>query len=48
MTLAMACLPQRPPPPGSEKDMLTRFLDYQRGIVRRKTAGLPDEDLRDR
>lgn len=46
MTLAMPDLPERPPPAGSEKEMLTRFLDYQRGIVLRKAAGLSDEELR--
>lgn len=46
MTLAMPDLPERPPPAGPEKEMLTRFLDYQRGIVLRKIAGLSDEELR--
>lgn len=37
--------PGRPPHAGTEKEMLTAFLDYQRGVLLRKVAGLSDDDL---
>ncbi|MGH2829128.1 MAG: DinB family protein [Actinomycetota bacterium] len=39
-------LPEKPPVAAPERDMLSAFLDYQRGIMLRKADGLDDEPLR--
>jgi hypothetical protein len=31
---------------GGEREVLETFLDYQRGVVRRKAAGLTEEQAR--
>lgn len=44
--IPMPELPERPPREGTDREMLLRFLDYQRGVVLRKMAGLDEEQLR--
>ncbi|HEX6230521.1 MAG TPA: DinB family protein [Actinomycetota bacterium] len=41
-------LPPEPPTAGAEKEMLTAFLDHERGVLRRKVSGLSEQDLRRR
>jgi len=45
MTLPVPDLPADPPFAADEKTMLCAFLDHQRGVLRRKVGGLPEELL---
>jgi uncharacterized damage-inducible protein DinB len=38
--------PEEPAHAGSEREMLARFLDYQREVMVRKVTGVSDENLR--